>query len=588
MKKSLLFLIVFAAGSMPLLAQPTITQQPTNQVLALGATLTLSVTTSDPLAGYQWFKDNRLILGATNSTLTVTNAGAAETGAYFVVATNGSGMVISVPALVAVGNPVLLAWGKNQSYGQLGDGTTANKTMPEVIIGNAVTATAGGFLSLLVTADSTVWGMGRSFNTMPTSVASNVVAVAAGMLSSLFAKGDGTLWTASSSPTPISGVSNVVAVAGGNPQFLFLKSDGTLWTANSSPTPISGASNVVVVAAGAQHTLFLKSDGTLWAMGNNQYGQLGDGTTMTQPNPVPVIGGSNVMAVAAGFQHSLFLKSDGTLWAMGNNQYGQLGDGTTTMRTNPVPVIGGTNVVALAAGHYHSLFMRSDGTLWAMGNNSSGQLGNGTTVNQATPVSVATGAISLAGVYSGNAADHSFAIGQPSPQPPSVTTQATMPVTATNALLNGMALPNGLPTTAWFEWGLRGSFTQTTSPVNIGSGNTVVRVSTLISGLNSGNVYQCSLVASNSAGVATGAVQWFRVDNAPKVAAWGYNSSGQSQVPQDLTNVIEVAAGGYHSLALEADGTVRHWGQDPSIPSSATNVVALGTDHLDPQSRLEK
>ncbi|HEX5399610.1 MAG TPA: immunoglobulin domain-containing protein [Verrucomicrobiae bacterium] len=109
MNKSLLFSIVLAAASMPLLAQPTITQQPTNQTLALGGMLTLSVTTSDPLAAYQWFQNNRLILGATNSTLTVTNAGAADTGTYFVVATNGSGMVISVPALAAVGSPTLMA-----------------------------------------------------------------------------------------------------------------------------------------------------------------------------------------------------------------------------------------------------------------------------------------------------------------------------------------------------------------------------------------------------------------------------------------------------------------------------------------------
>ena len=82
MKKFLCLSAVLICGSMPLLAQPTITQQPTNQVVALGGTMTLSVTASDPLAAYQWFKDGRLILGATNSALTVTNAGTTNTGAY--------------------------------------------------------------------------------------------------------------------------------------------------------------------------------------------------------------------------------------------------------------------------------------------------------------------------------------------------------------------------------------------------------------------------------------------------------------------------------------------------------------------------
>ena len=104
MKKFLLSLIALVPGAMPLLAQPVITQPPTNQVLAAGATLTLSVTASDPLAAYQWLKDSRLLVGATNSTLMVTNAGVINSGTYTVVVTNVGGMVISLPALVAVGN----------------------------------------------------------------------------------------------------------------------------------------------------------------------------------------------------------------------------------------------------------------------------------------------------------------------------------------------------------------------------------------------------------------------------------------------------------------------------------------------------
>src|SRR3954470_9028782 len=70
----------------------------------------------------------------------------------------------------------------------------------------------------------------------------------------------------------------------------------------------------------AAHTLFLKSDGSLWGMGNNQLGQLGDGTySATAPvfgiNRPEQIMASGVTAIAAGFGHSLFLKSDGSLWA---------------------------------------------------------------------------------------------------------------------------------------------------------------------------------------------------------------------------------------------------------------------------------
>ena len=48
--------------------------------------------------------------------------------------------------------------------------------------------------------------------------------------------------------------------------------------------------------------------------------------------PVQVPGLTGVVAVAAGYYHSLAVKTDGTVWAWGDNDYGQLGDGTTTTR----------------------------------------------------------------------------------------------------------------------------------------------------------------------------------------------------------------------------------------------------------------
>ena len=140
----------------------TLTANPLNQVVAAGGTVNLSVTAaSSGPAHYQWLKDGRMISGATNSTLTVTNAGITNSGVYYVVVTNAYALSISLPATVAVGAPQLLAWGNN-SNGQLGDGTTTNHYLAESVATNVVTAAAGQSHSLFLNTNGTLWAMGAN------------------------------------------------------------------------------------------------------------------------------------------------------------------------------------------------------------------------------------------------------------------------------------------------------------------------------------------------------------------------------------------------------------------------------------------
>jgi uncharacterized repeat protein (TIGR02543 family) len=85
----------------------------------------------------------------------------------------------------------------------------------------------------------------------------------------------------------------------------------------------------------------LKADGTVWAWGDNEDGQLGDGTTIDRHTPVQVLDLNGVTAVSAGWDYSLALKGDGSVWAWGLNEDGQLGDGTSSIfQLTPVQVSG--------------------------------------------------------------------------------------------------------------------------------------------------------------------------------------------------------------------------------------------------------
>jgi len=95
------------------------------------------------------------------------------------------------------------------------------------------------------------------------------------------------------------------------------------------------------VTGGYLHTFTICKDSTLWACGHNQYGKLGDGTTINRKKPVLISGLTGVVLVAGGFEHSIALREDGSVWTWGRNSFGQLGDGTTVDKSSPdfVPAV---------------------------------------------------------------------------------------------------------------------------------------------------------------------------------------------------------------------------------------------------------
>ena len=128
--------------------------------------------------------------------------------------------------------------------------------------------------------------------------------------------------------------------------------------------------SIVQIAAGGLHSLALMANGDLYAWGNNEFGQLGDGTNKTKKTPVFI--GTGFTEIAAGHLHSLALKGN-SLYAWGYNGFGQLGDGTNDNKNTPVLIRKG--ITQIAAGGTNSLALNNESLVYTWGDNSYGQQG---------------------------------------------------------------------------------------------------------------------------------------------------------------------------------------------------------------------
>ncbi len=260
------------------------------------------------------------------------------------------------------------------------------------------------------------------------------------------------------------------------------------------------ATNAIAIAAGGWHSLALLPSGTVLAWGNNFNGQCDVPPSLT-----------DAVAIAAGGYHSLAIKADGTLLAWGANDYGQ----------SSIPG-NAKNVLAVAAGRWHTLALLEDGSVVAWGDNGSGQTN--------VPPGL-TKAIAIAA-----AGNHSLALCADG------TVLAWGDNTDSNGFYAGESdVPNDLSGALTIAAGDYHSVAQTSSSNIVSWGDN--------------SLGQCSPPPLSGVATIIGGGQFNLALNFNGTGlGWGDNSQGQYNLFAGLSDIVALAAGERHSLALFDNG----------------------------------
>lgn len=375
-----------------------------------------SSSTSLQIRGAQWLisaiASVCLILFSTNSAQAVVTPTSGPVSGGTSVTIEGIKFVkVSVGVRHALGltsQGTVYSWGIN-GYGELGDGTTTNRSVPVQVKGiggsgylvGVTDISAGGWFSLALTNGRLVsWGVNSQGtlgvgNFTNSSVPVVVVGVGGtGELTGISSIAAGFSEAYASNGTNVYAWGNNTFGQLGNNQIGVNSSSPVIVLGTNGTSPLT---NVTALAAGSSFGLAI-SNGSVVSWGANYSGNLGDGTTTNRPYPVNVLGAggtgtlSGICMLAAGESFALASSGNAT-YAWGENSVGALGDGTNTNSYSPVQVagVGGsgylTGVTALGAGLYQSLAITSNGAV-AWGSNVQGSLGNNSSSASNTPVRV--------------------------------------------------------------------------------------------------------------------------------------------------------------------------------------------------------
>jgi alpha-tubulin suppressor-like RCC1 family protein len=310
----------------------------------------------------------------------------AEPGAQLAVATQAalSFRQVSMGHLYSCGvttDDRAYCWGYNGA-GQLGDGTTTERTRPTAVAGGLrfrqVSASLSHTCGLTTDDRAYCWGSNQDgeLGDGTTLARSTPVAVLAGQRYRQITAGG----------------SHTCAVnrydrafcwgAGGGGQL----GDGTN-TSRRTPVRIQhGELRFSRISAGAQYTCAVTTTNRAYCWGVNSNGQLGDRTKTWRSAPTAVFGGLSFRQVSASTNHTCGVTTDDLAYCWGANFSRELGDGSDWPRKlRPAAVLGGLRFSAVSAGGGYSCGLGTNQRAYCWGANGFGRLGTGDNNSYPTP-----------------------------------------------------------------------------------------------------------------------------------------------------------------------------------------------------------
>jgi alpha-tubulin suppressor-like RCC1 family protein len=307
------------------------------------------------------------------------------------------------------------------------------------------------------------------------------------------------------------------------------------FTSTFTPTP---GIIVTALAAGRRHTCIITARQSVKCWGENEDGQLGDGTTLQKFVPADVPGLAGVTALAAGFNHTCARTDLGDVYCWGNNAFGELGDGTQTSRPVPVRVPLPISATLVSAGSMHSCATNGR-EIYCWGVVEYEQMDGEDVVG-----------IAFEPYYIDNA---------------NIPSSAQITAIDSGATHDCVLTSQG----AVYCWG-RNDLGQLGQGSIFFSNNIPERVDGLnsVKNLTVGGYHTCALLDDNS------------------VACWGYNKYGQlgSAIPGEVDvpalvtgigSAMDISAGAYHTCAIVSGGNVKCWG-DNRYRQVSPQQTALG------------